>query len=719
MRWFKSCSIFKSIRRSDVIQSFDDTISHFLLWKIFTYSLIVESIDENSCLLIEIELRRLHRRFDHLLTRRLYEILTRSDHDDVESRVIEYLNKYCHHCQTHEKSFERFNFSIRNDFEFNFNILMNILYLETKSDENKLVLHLMNKITRFQIDRWLKDISTRHVWNQFKICWIDTYLRSSDVITSDVDKQFISREFKHYANNMKIIVKIVSIEAHHSIEMMKRYHESLWRVYSIISIKISEIDSELALQITFKIINDSIEFNDLISTLLVFDVYLRMIEMNVSSSTITQRIIAMKKTMNEVRKLHAIRQKNDALNIKNDSISFIHNLLLNSFVLIFRKSNIDQSKSWKESFKLLHIQNESAIVELSNESIKFRSISVKSYYQDDQDNHVNDENSSSANIFSMIESSNIFSFIEFENDHFAIDSIVRTFIHHESFASSSKRNRERSRKYFASIAYFNFILHSNIVDSSLLFIASRQQKIADLLEKEVFLSINKIEMFSDVQIFSSRFVNEIKHSKIDKAFEKFRLMIQAFKDQNKILVLTQSLIIQRISQRLIICLAVTLSMNLYLRDITQTYVQSRFNLNRDFYVQSSSELIKLMNIFNDCILKVIKSLYDVSKADNHWFKTYHDHHIDKLDMIQFTYDSCLLYIINRICMSIVSMQTDDILILIDQSFAVVEKEAVHLVKILTKTREQLTSDNALKFNDTRIERIESNDAIYFRQETHI
>jgi hypothetical protein len=65
------------------------------------------------------------------------------------------------------------------------------------------------------------------------------------------------------------------------------------------------------------------------------------------------------------------------------------------------------------------------------------------------------------------------------------------------------------------------------------------------------------------------------------------------------------------------------------------------------------------------------------------------------------------------------MQTDDILILVDQSFAVVEKEAVHSVKILTKTRERLTSDNALKFNDTRIERIGPNDIIYFRQETHI
>jgi hypothetical protein len=62
---------------------------------------------------------------------------------------------------------------------------------------------------------------------------------------------------------------------------------------------------------------------------------------------------------------------------------------------------------------------------------------------------------------------------------------------------------------------------------------------------------------------------------------------------------------------------------------------------------------------------------------------------------------------------------DNFLILIDQSFAVVEEEAIHSAKLMIKTREQLISNNSLKCNDTRIERIESNDTIYFRQETHI
>jgi hypothetical protein len=44
----------------------------FLLWKIFNQFLIVEFFDENFCYLIEIKLRRLHRRFDHFSTRRLH-----------------------------------------------------------------------------------------------------------------------------------------------------------------------------------------------------------------------------------------------------------------------------------------------------------------------------------------------------------------------------------------------------------------------------------------------------------------------------------------------------------------------------------------------------------------------------------------------------------------------------------------------------------------------
>ncbi len=205
-----------------------------------------------------------------------------------------------------------------------------------------------------------------------RVCWIDTYLESLDLITSDTNKQFIAREFKQYAANINIRINIIFVESHHSIEMIKWYHELLRRVYAIIVAKMSEIDSNSILQMTFKTLNDSINFDDLIFTLQIFDAYSRMIEMNVL--TITQRFIAMRKAMNEVRKLNVIRQINNALNTRNDSSStLIHNLSLNFSVLVYRERNDDQSKSWKDSFKLLNVDDESIIIEFSNYSTKFRS----------------------------------------------------------------------------------------------------------------------------------------------------------------------------------------------------------------------------------------------------------------------------------------------------------------------------------------------------------
>ncbi len=102
-------------------------------------------------MLIETKLHRLHRRFEHFSIRRLYQILDRSDHD-VESQIIDHLTKFCHHCQVHEKSSSRFSFTLKDDLKFNYNVIVNILYIEIK-DVNKSILHLVDEIARFQANK--------------------------------------------------------------------------------------------------------------------------------------------------------------------------------------------------------------------------------------------------------------------------------------------------------------------------------------------------------------------------------------------------------------------------------------------------------------------------------------------------------------------------------------------------------------------------------------
>ena len=127
------------------------------------------------------------------------------------------------------------------------------------------------------------------------------------------------KKFKQYFPNMGIIVQNAPVEAHHSIGMVEHYHRSLEHVYSIISTEILGIKPDLVLQMFFKTINYSVGPNRLVPTVLVFGAYPRMTELDASSPSIIQRVIAMKNAMDEVRKCTASQQVNDALNTCNRS----------------------------------------------------------------------------------------------------------------------------------------------------------------------------------------------------------------------------------------------------------------------------------------------------------------------------------------------------------------------------------------------------------------
>ena len=128
-----------------------------------------------------------------------------------------------------------------------------------------------------------------------------------------------------------------------------------------------------------KLINDSARFDELISTLLIFDTYLRIHEFDSWSFIVNQRVIAIRKIMNEIQKIQIERQINDALNTRNEFImNLVHDLSLNPDVLMWRKKN-SRHDHWMKSYKLLNINEEICKVNLSNHSMKFRSTIVKSY----------------------------------------------------------------------------------------------------------------------------------------------------------------------------------------------------------------------------------------------------------------------------------------------------------------------------------------------------
>jgi hypothetical protein len=151
------------IKTSSVIRRFGHD---FLLWK-NSYSLhsyIVQSFNFNSCYLIDVELRQLHRRFDHSSITKLLDLLKRFDHD-VKKATLKKLTKFCIFCQKYAKSSERFKFILKNDVNFNYSVIVDVMYIE-----NHLILHVIDEIIRFQAAKWLQNISAKQIWNMLRLC---------------------------------------------------------------------------------------------------------------------------------------------------------------------------------------------------------------------------------------------------------------------------------------------------------------------------------------------------------------------------------------------------------------------------------------------------------------------------------------------------------------------------------------------------------------------
>jgi hypothetical protein len=109
----------------------------------------------------------------------------------------------------------------------------------------------------------------------------------------------------------------------------------------------------------FKAINDFIGLNSLIPTLLVFRVYLYIVKSDVSNPIVVKRAAVLKKAIEEVKKLKTERQVVDALNIHNrPKTTAIHDLPLNSPILVWREGPIGQPSYWFSPYNLLSIKNE-------------------------------------------------------------------------------------------------------------------------------------------------------------------------------------------------------------------------------------------------------------------------------------------------------------------------------------------------------------------------
>ncbi|EED22562.1 conserved hypothetical protein [Talaromyces stipitatus ATCC 10500] len=638
--------------------------------------------------LTEVEMRRLHRRFGHPSVDRLHKLLEQAGHDDVDHKSLAEIERYCHHCQMNRQAPRRFKFTLTDDQEFNFEIVVDVMYLDGEP-----VLHVVDSATSFQAAKFLKSLSAKDTWEAIRMTWIDTYLGPPDVISHDAGTNFAANEFKVEAMMMGIRCHQMPVEAHSGIGKVERYHAPLRRAFNIISAEMgSTVSKDVVLQMAVKAINDTAGPDGIVPTVLVFGAYPRLTLDSPPSALTIRRAQAMKKAMAELRKAVAERKVNDALNTRNGPIiTETLNLPPGADVKVWR-----EGKGWTGPHKLISVNGHDVTVDLGNGAVAFRATSVQQYLRDQRETD--------------------------DGIHVPEPPVTPPPPRRRGRPRGSKNKQKADVNVYLSKKEkgdlelaLKLRREGKIVTEGAPFELSSVAEIDGLIANGTFKIVHRDDVnLRDLRIFNSRLVNEIK-GKNEIPYEKSRLVIQGYNDAGKAGILTQAPTIQRASQRLLISLIPTLlsmDMVVEIRDITQAYTQAKTKLQRIIVANLPKEMRGKYPL--DSLLLVEGALYGIPEAGVHWFGTYHEHHKVKMDMETSTYDPCLLVTKpGAESFGLVGMQTDDTLIIATEKFARGEERALQEAGFKAKPKTQLSQDTPLEFNGARI--ILEQDNVFMRQ----
>ena len=143
-------------------------------------------------------------------------------------------------------------------------------------------------------------------------------------------------------------------------------------------------------------------------------------------------------------------------------------------------------------------------------------------------------------------------------------------------------------------------------------------------------------------------------------------------------------------------------MTLSLRDITQAYTHSETTLDRLVLAKLPVELKDKYP--EGTIMRVIRPLYRIAESGVYWWTIYQNHHRNFLGMVPSSFDPYLLITdqAGKDGFGIVSIQTDNTLILSTAIFSAKEEEKLTEAKFRAKPKIILTENGLLDFNGARL-----------------
>jgi Reverse transcriptase (RNA-dependent DNA polymerase) len=166
----------------------------------------------------------------------------------------------------------------------------------------------------------------------------------------------------------------------------------------------------------------------------------------------------------------------------------------------------------------------------------------------------------------------------------------------------------------------------------------------------------KPEIPANANVFRGRFVLTIKDSGTDNEIFKARYVARGFNDIGKAHLIHDSPISKAESTRMIVSLAAIFGFRISSSDVTQAYIQSTHNLTRDIFINPEGAI----ELPADHVMKLLKQLYGLCDAGDHWSRIYHKHLMEDLNLKQTVNDPALFFkVVDEKLESLCATSVDD------------------------------------------------------------
>jgi Reverse transcriptase (RNA-dependent DNA polymerase) len=172
-------------------------------------------------------------------------------------------------------------------------------------------------------------------------------------------------------------------------------------------------------------------------------------------------------------------------------------------------------------------------------------------------------------------------------------------------------------------------------------------------------------MPDNANILNGRYVITIKDIGTEREFHKARYVVQGHRDKEKTSIVHQNTTAKQKSTRILPGLAAIFGFLLCTHDVQQAYLQLAESLLRHVYLNPHA----VLNLRSDQVLKLLRPLYGLCDASDHWARTILDHLTKDLSLTQSIGDSGHFFrAMNKKLVALTASIVDDLLMAGDDDF---------------------------------------------------